>query len=280
MVTVLILLYTKTTLALSCAPTSEKIGIISDISLKNSELNIKLKNIKSFDSSNIFKNHIFSVDEYKNIVQKYINGEKLLELPNLMDLNLEYIPKNLNVSQGDIYIKGPPFHICNYGFEGIYSSTGQLKYAIINDSFQNYNYKGKDIKIKPGKQYNCKKNLCKVHVNYSIDNEKFSLNIDQSYHPKTKHFDSITLLDSSNYNEGKNKIFDWGMGKFHNSVITFSDKPKNIRCNNAKKPSKENCKYKPIHDDKECVVNYKEICSNNSQNIFEKFLNWLKSLFP
>lgn len=121
-------------------------------------------------------------------------------------------------------------------------------------------------------------------MDYVVANEKFTLTLNQSYSPKVSTFNSFTLLDSSNYKQKDDdiQIFDWGMGQHLTYVITFSKSPDETNCVDVKKPDKKTgCQYTPIYDNNnKCIIDYEEKCEViDSRNIFQKFIDWIKSLF-
>lgn len=283
------LLFANTAFALSCALPPQRIGVVVDFKPENSYYTILLKDVQSFEISNILKNDFYSIDEYENIVQNYIDGKKLLELPEYTwNPNSTSIPaiafEKIEIKRGDILIQGPPPHICDYRFFGIFSSDGHLKYVIINDEFSDYSYNEIKIEVSPGKEIKCNNDYCKVQVDYKVANEKFTLSLKQSYSPKATAFNSFTLLDSSNYNPRNDDIqaSDWGKGKYLTYVITFSESTDEDKCVEIKRPDdKTGCQYTPVYDDNgKCVIDYEEKCEvEDSKNVFGKFIDWLKSFF-
>ena len=285
------LLFTNIVSALSCDPTSPKVGIVTDFNLLSeysSRYNISLDNVQSFEETNIKRNGLYySIDDYENIVQSYLEGKQLLELPEyISDPNSVSISsaefEKIELRRGDIIIEGPPFSVCGYTFLGIFSPDGQLKYIIINDA-SDYSYHEIKIEVTQGKEIECKNYYCKVQVDYKVANEKFTLSLNQSYSPKATAFNSFTLLDSGIYKPPR--VPDWTMGKYlpHLTyVIAFSESTDESKCINIKSPDeKTGCQYTPVYDDnRECIIDYEEKCEvEDSRNTFEKFIDWLKSIF-
>ena len=169
---------------------------------------ISLENIKSFESE-----EISSIDEYKNIVGKYMRDEGLSEHhPSNRNYNITLISveafQKVEIETGDILIQGLAFPLESYGFVGIFSSDGQLKYAFIDGHFKNYSYHGTEIKVTPGREIKCyETHLCSVQVDYSVGNEEFTLSPSQEFTPNKRLFDSLTLLKSLNYEQGYEDTF-------------------------------------------------------------------------
>lgn len=286
LVIILPLLFIKTSHASDCSttPVLPKIGIISEISN-----HFSLDNVKSFETQdNIVKNNIYSIDEYVNIVQKYINGETLLELPNkqsphnsetnLPEPNDVSISKRafekIKVNQGDILIQGPPLHNCKNSFYGFFSSKGVQKYIVIDGNISDqYSYQGLEISTEPIKDstrdcekllsnllfskspyaqefYNSCKSSAMFNINSSFNREGTALSVLENYHFINPRIDTITLLDTSYSNPKKLQ-----KERRISYVIAFPKSVVKNYCPITKGPIiltipviKENCSLIPVYD--------------------------------
>ena len=130
------------------------------------------------------------------------------------------------IKNGDIIINGPPFHVCSYGFTGLFTREGVLKSAIVNDSYQDYSYRNSKLEVEAGRELECDNNdRCKMEVNFKLDGTLFKLSPGQSYKPTGSSINSIFLLDSSDLKKRSDgiKVFDWGFGTYVTYVLDFSD---------------------------------------------------------
>ena len=219
--------------ALSCIQTFPIVGIVSSISTKESDTEITLDKFYTFDNSDWNVNNSISIDRYENIVKEYIgNNFQLSEKPS-SEYN-EWISKisvptsafnQTQIKNGDVIINGPPFHVCNYRFTGLFSKDGNLRSAIVNDSYQDYSYRNSKLEVEAGRELECDKNdRCKMEVNFKLDGKSFNLSPGQSYKPTVNGIKSISLLDSSDLKKRSDgtTVFDWGLGTYVTYVLDFS----------------------------------------------------------
>lgn len=220
--------------ALSCAQTFPTIGTIATVTKKESHSEILLDNVYTFDTSDFATNQIISIDRYVNTVDAYVkNNFRLSEKPqseynewvNKISLSTKVLDK-ISLQKGDIIITGPQFHVCSYGFSGLFTRSGKLQYAAVNDSYGDYSYRNSKLIVEAGKELECDKNdRCKMEVNYQLDGKSFRLSPDQSYAPTGNSIKSIALLDSSDLKKRSDGtiMMDWGRGTYVNHVISFQD---------------------------------------------------------
>jgi len=221
--------------ALSCAQTFPVVGTIDTVTKKESYSEILLDNVYTFDTSDFATNQIISIDRYVNTVDVYVkNNFRLSEKPqskysdwvNKISLSTKVLDK-ISLQKGDIIITGPQFRVCSYGFSGLFTRSGKLQYAAVNDSYGDYSYRNSKLIVEAGKELECDKNdRCKMEVNYQLDGKSFRLSPGQSYTPTENLIKSITLLDSSDLkkrSDGGTTMFYWGMGTYVNHIISFQD---------------------------------------------------------
>ncbi|OGI61303.1 hypothetical protein A2814_00700 [Candidatus Nomurabacteria bacterium RIFCSPHIGHO2_01_FULL_38_19] len=220
--------------ALSCAQTFPVVGTIDTVTKEESYSEILLDNVYTFDTSDFTTNQIISIDRYVNTVDVYVkNNFRLSEKPQLeysewvnkISLSTKVLDK-ISLQKGDIIITGPQFYVCSYGFSGLFTRSGKLQYAAVNDSYGDYSYGNSKLIVEAGKELECDKNdRCKMEVNYQLDGKSFRLSPGQSYTPTRNLIKSITLLDSSDFKQRSDDttMFDWGMGTYVNHIISFQD---------------------------------------------------------
>ena len=220
--------------ALSCAQTFPTIGTIDTVTKKEAYSEILLDNVYTFDTSDFATNQIISIDRYENTVNAYVkNNFRLSEKPqseysewvNKISLSTKVLDK-ISLKKGDIIITGPQFHVCSYGFSGLFTRSGELQYAVVNDSYGDYSYRNSKLIVEVGKELECDKNdRCKMEVNYQLDGKSFRLSPEQSHAPTGNSIKSITLLDSSDLKKRSDGIMmqDWGTGTYVNHIIYFQD---------------------------------------------------------
>ncbi len=220
--------------ALSCAQTFPVVGTIDTITKKESYSEILLDNVYTFDTSDFATNQMISIDRYENTVNSYVkNNFRLSEKPqseynewvNKVSLSTKVLDK-ISLQKGDIIINGPQFHACSYGFFGLFTRSGKLQYAAVNDSYGDYLYRDSKLIVEAGKELECYKNdRCKMEVNYQLDDKSFRLSPGQSYTPTGNSIESITLLDSSDLKKRSDgtTIFGWGVETYINHIISFQD---------------------------------------------------------
>ncbi len=231
---ILVLSFSHKADALSCVQTFPVVGVVSSITSKESYTEIVLDKFYTFDNSDWNINETYSIDRYENIVKEYVkNNYQLSEKPSSEyseRLNLISVPtkalERVQLKNGDIIIKGPPFHVCNYRFSGVFTKDGKLQYAIVNDSYQDYSYRNSKLVVTVGKELECDKNdKCKMEVNYQLDGKSFRLSPGQSYTPTGSMIKFVALLDSSDLKKRSDGMTmdDWGMGTYVNHIISFQD---------------------------------------------------------
>lgn len=261
--------FTNKAEALSCAPTFPVVGTIDTITKNESYSEILLDNVYTFDTFDFAFNQTISIDRYVNTVDAYVkNNFRLPEKPqseynewvNKISLSTKVLDK-ISLQKGDIIIEGPPFHVCSYGFSGLFSRSGKLQYASVNDSYRDYSYRNSKLIVEAGKELECDTNdRCKVEVNYQLDGKSFRLSPGQSYTPTGNSIKSITLLDSSDLKERSDgtTMPDWGMGTYVNHIISFQD---------------SEIKPTPTSEPSPAPVPVKKL------NVFQKIWHWFVSLF-
>ncbi len=266
--------------ALSCAETFPTIGTIDTVTKKESYSEILLDNVYTFDTSDFATNQIVSIDRYVNTVDTYVkNNFRLSEKPQSEDrewinkflLSTKVLDK-IPFQKGDIIIRGPQFHVCSYGFSGLFTRSGKLQYAAVNDGYGDYSYRNSKLIVEAGKELECDKNdRCKMEVNYQLDGKSFRLSPGQSYAPTANSIKSIALLDSSDLKKRSDgmTMFDWGDGTYVNHIISFQDseiKPTPLPTSNSSPSSNSTPDPSPAPVPEKL-------------NVFQKILNWFVSLF-
>ena len=212
-------------------------GIFTFLSMENARtFNIKDIDIIGDDGSSIslIDNNKISIDKYEKLVQDYIKNIDQFSvvpkddwIPNEVGIFTDFFNK-INIQKGDIITNGPPMGFCDYGFLGIFTPGGKLKYVEIRDSYKDsawydgYSYKGETIEVEPGKQLDCGHYTCTVQADFKVNEEQFSLSIGESYNPKSEIIKSITLLYASVGKEGAPILSDGGAGKQVIYVIEFA----------------------------------------------------------
>ncbi|BCX15365.1 MAG: hypothetical protein KatS3mg097_257 [Candidatus Parcubacteria bacterium] len=275
--------------ALSCLRLSFPIlGIVSDISVKGSETEIVLDKFYTFNTSDIDNEKIISIDRYENIVKEYIeNNFQLPEKPSLQDndptskdiINKVFIPTNafkqIQIDKNDIIINGPPFYVCTYRFTGIFTKDGKLKSAIINDNYQDYSYRNNKLEVEAGKELECyEHNICKIEVNFKLDDKSFNLSPPQLYKPTGSSIKSISLLDSSSIkkgNDGRPVVFDWGLNTYVTYVLNFSDFTNHSISSSTPTP---NIKPEPPSPTEQKSLT-PTLSEKTTKNFFQKIWLWL-----
>lgn len=261
-------IYINTTFALSCAPSSPKIGVLSKISIQDKYSQLQLKNLKTFDTSRILQNELYSIDEYRWIVWEYIQNNAWDPIPeNLFNPDIisveAHIFQQIDVEVWDIIIQWPPFHVCDYSLIWIFSSEWKLKYTLAKDNYKNYTYEGETLIVTPGKEIDCSKQYCSVEIEYIFWEDSFILAPWDTYTSSWKTL-FFSLFEASNYNTSSDGILhDWWMWKYVSYMIDFTGEEKTESCKDINSTQTE--------DD----------CSGDDEvsNIFVKFFNWLKSFF-
>lgn len=220
--------------ALSCVQTFPVVGIVNNVSVKESYTEIVLDKFYTFNNSDWGVNDTISIDRYENIIKEYVRNNFQLSEKPVSEYN-KWINKisvptsafnQAQIKNGDIIINGPPFHVCSYRFTGLFAKDGKLKSAIVNDSYQDYSYHNSKLEVEVGRELECDKNdICKMEVNFKLDGKSFKLSPDQSYKPTGSSIKSISLLESSDLkkrNDGTT-MFDWGFSTYITYVLDFSD---------------------------------------------------------
>jgi len=265
--------------ALSCVETFPIIGTIDTVAEKESSSEILLDNVYTFNTSDFTTNQTVSIDRYVNTVNTYIkNGFRLSEKPRLEDGGrVNKIPFSIKLldeispKKGDVIITGPQFHVCSYGFSGLFTRSGKLQYAAIKDGYGDYSYRNSKLIVEAGKELECAKNdRCKMEVNYQLDGKSFRLSPGQSYAPTGNSIKSITLLDSSDIKKRSDgtTMFDWGIGTNVNHIISFQDLE--IKPTPSPNPSPTPT---PTPESSPVPVPVEKL------NVFQKIWHWFLSLF-
>lgn len=234
--------------ALSCIPIFPVVGTIEKITKDQYNYEIVLDNFYTFDTSNFTTDQITSIDQYVKTVETYIKNDfRLSEKPesefnqriNKISLPIKTLA-GISLQKGDIIIQGPPGHVCSYGFNGIFTRSGELQYALVTDGYGDYSYQDNNLKVEAGKELKCDgSNLCKMEVNYDLAGESFRLSPGESYIPDGKSIKFITLFDSSNLKKtsADEAMFDWGFGTYVQHLFSFQDSE--IKPTPAPEPSPE-----------------------------------------
>lgn len=225
---------TQNASALSCAETFPIVGIVNNISAKELYTGLTLDKFYTFDNSDWNVNNTISIDRYENIVKEYIRNNFQLSDKPPFEYG-EYAGKisvptsafnKAQIAKGDIIINGPPFHVCSYGFTGLFTRDGRLKSAIVNDDYQDYSYRNSELEVEARRELECNKNdRCKMEVNFKLNGKSSKLSPGQSYKPTGSSIKSISLLDSSDLKKrsGGTTVFDWGIGTYVTYVLDFAD---------------------------------------------------------
>ena len=220
------------TQAFFCVPTTPMIGIVSSISTDEFYAEITMEKSYIFDKSDWDVNKPISIDRYEDIVKEYVrNNFQLSEKapPDYKGVNIISVPigafNQAQIKNGDVIINGPPYYVCTYRFTALFSKEGNLRSAIVDDSYQDYSYRNSKLKVKKGKELECDKNSrCKFEVNFKLDGISFNLSPGQSYKRTAGWIKSISLLDSSDVkNRSNDTVTNWDFGTSVLYVLDFSD---------------------------------------------------------
>lgn len=263
--------------ALSCAQIFPIIGTIDTVTKKESYSEILLDNVYTFDTSDFATNQIISIDRYVNTVDAYIKNNFRLsenEYANKISLSTKVLDK-ISLQKGDIIITGPQLHVCSYGFSGLFTRSGKLQYAAVNDSYGDYSYRNSKLIVEAGKELECDKNdRCKMEVNYQLDGKSFRLSPGQSYAPTGNSIKSITLLDSGDLKKRSDgtTMFDWGMGTYVNHIFSFQDSEIKPTPSPNSSPSPTPTPT-PTPEPSPAPVPVEKL------NVFQKIWHWFVSLF-
>ena len=266
--------------ALSCDFTSPMIGKYNSIDSNYNWQTMNLDDVKPI-KPNYSTSKIYSIDDYQKIVDDYVNGnltkiDSVHRVSNKIYINEEAL-RIVNLNKGDIIVQGPPMNVCGYGFLGVFNTEGELKYAVINDKFNDYSYKGKNIIVDSGKQNSCSEDHCNVSLDVNVDNIEFSFLANES---KTVEGMKFTLLKAQDYKEkdADKEVIDWGLGKYARYVIDFGveeekieDEP--VQKEPAQKEPKEEVKVtfeEPSRLEKVIV---------EEKSVWGRFVDWLKGIF-
>lgn len=251
------------TQALSCAQTFPLVGIVHDVTEHDTYTEFTLKQFYTFDTSDWSTSGSISIDLYENIVSRYVSNnfhlsEQLAQEHSLEKSGKITIPvvafKQVDITPGDILIKGPPFHVCSYRFTGIFNDDGSLRKAIISDDYQDYSYQGSTLEVEAGRELDCNGSACTMEVNYVLDGEPFTLSPGQLHTPASGNISSVHLLESSDLKKRSDHttVFDWGFSTYATYIIDFS--------------------YASTHSPQESSP-------TQNMNVFQRIWLWLKSLF-
>ncbi len=230
--------------ALSCMPTINFISEIKELNDSQYGVHIILESdIYTFNQEEMYdyNSSIINMDSYTDLIKNFrVNDNKLdkYEIKKLSYLekknyfypeNSKYVSMNFSkynilLEDGDLYVTGTPFHICDYGFSAIFSNKGDLKYMFVNTDYDGFMLNNFTVEILESKPLNflCVSNVCKTGVDL-----EFNLQIQTLFHNQTINLSQIggilTLIDASNYNENfEDNYFDWGFGKYANYYVDFT----------------------------------------------------------
>lgn len=234
MVIILNSLLTQSALALSCIPSVPLVGTVTAIADGESGSQVMLNNYYTFSTDNIKRDNLYVIDVYEKIIADYIAGDTSFlhqvtdtsHFPNSPQLS--FPPKLIekaNISVGDIIIFGPPHHVCNYGFTGIFSPSGRAKSAIIKDGFEDYSYHQNTLTVSPGTELSCTNGRCVVAVNFAINNALSTLSPDETKTNTNNPIQSLALIESSVREKSADGsvMQDWGMSTYAEYILTFSN---------------------------------------------------------
>lgn len=218
--------------SLSCVPTYPIIGVVRNIETKESYIHVVLDKPQVFDDSNFENNEEYSIDSYEDLVTEYVrNGFQITQAldssysksTDTISLSAESL-EHSQLRRGDILVNGPPFHVCNYSFYGVFLADGTLKSAVVNDSYQDYSYRNSSLMVKAGRELECDSDeRCSVAVNFTLNATPFTLSPGQVHVTANNPIKSVSLLDSSALKEGRDPtvIDDWGFDTYVTYVLHF-----------------------------------------------------------
>lgn len=265
--------------ALSCVQSFPVVGIVSDVSVTESYTEIVLDKFHTFSGADWGINNTISIDQYENIVREYIKNNFQLseELSSEHDGRVGKISvptgafNQTQIKNGDVIINGPPFHVCDYRFTGLFTRDGELRSAIVNDNYRDYSYRDSKLEVETGKELECDKNdKCQIEVNFKLDGESFSLSPGQSYMSTESSIKAISLSDSSNpkkRSDGTIMFDEWGFDTYVTYVLFFPNSTIQPTPIPTPTPALE---PKPLPESTSSVENL---------NFFQKIWHWFISSF-
>ena len=217
--------------ALSCAYTQPIVGTLKE---SDADQSIILEDVYTFEDEDFVSDGNISVDEYKQLVNSYINRDlSVLKTLTSHPLNSEYQVRvgkialeKMSIEKGDVVVNGPPFHVCSYGFSGFFTPRGVIKYAVINDNYSDLTFKEDKLVVEQGNEVNCYGDTCRMEVEYRLNDKSFILTPESSIGDLSTHIKGITLINSSGTKtqiDGSKKTDIWGMNNYVNQVIFFGD---------------------------------------------------------
>jgi hypothetical protein len=282
----------STASALSCERTYPRIATIESIEInQDNSIDLSLKWVFSFDVNRISSASIIKIDDYLEIVDRYLADE----IDDLIDLEKEGVDwqfdqlkidrefaTRMDVNSSDIIVTAPPIHVCKDSFLAVFDERGVLKHAQMKGDFDDYSFAGENLITEIGKQIECEGYSCKVKTDFSINERKFSLVPSQDLEVKDSAFKKIFLNESRAPEKGSDSasIFPWGGGRQLEYLLDFSPIEENelpeedlVDENDEDVKQEQEKQFEDGNTDDQVVEGPKP------DNIFKRFFSWLKSLF-
>ncbi|MEZ4156408.1 MAG: hypothetical protein R3B52_00315 [Candidatus Paceibacterota bacterium] len=218
------------TQALSCIKTYPLLGTVEDIRIQdNGDYILDLKWVYTFDSAATVH---FDIDSYQALIEAYQAND--LDAFEKVDEDADWdaftikIPADMAngivLEKEDAVIKAPPLEVCDYRFTGIFNEDGVAKYAFISDSFNNYSFKGENIKVGASEPMECSGYSCKTKALFSLREKDYELVPTQSVQPANKIVQEIKLFSAVHHQEGidPQKFFPFGGSAQVSYRLTFN----------------------------------------------------------
>lgn len=276
--------------ALSCIKTYPLLGTVEDIRIQdNGDYILDLKWVYTFDSAATVH---FDIDSYQALIEAYqandLDAFKKVNEDADWDAFTIKIPADMAsgivVEKEDAVIKAPPFEVCDYRFTGIFNEDGVAKYAFISDSFNNYSFRGENIKVGASEPLECSGYSCKTKTIFSLSEKDYELVPTQSVQPANKIVQEIKLFSAIHHQEGidPQKFFPFGGSAQVSYRLTFNKEGIATYEENAYSTSSEvGTATSEPSDEASSSTEEGEVLSPGQpeQNVFQRFFAWILSLF-
>ncbi|MDP3881078.1 MAG: hypothetical protein Q8Q32_02775 [bacterium] len=279
--------------ALSCEEIRPRVATIDDFSIMaDGGLKLILKWVYSFPAEQISSGQTLAIDNYLKIAADY-SADNLDEFNGLANEKIAWnyeellIKKDfytkLSLADSDIIITGPPKHLCDDSFLGIFDKNAKLKQIIFKGDYHNLSFLGREILVGPGKELDCIGYSCSVKTNFKIEGKEYALVPSQEISLENNFVSKIFLLNSSApaSRADAEKLFPWGGGRLTEYLLEFNvslqQEAQENGADSAELEDEQNSES--MEESSDPALKIHEAQETKPKNAIARFFAWLKSLF-
>jgi len=221
--------------ALSCVEYAPHIGIVESVEMDESGITtVTFRHISPFNNNQVLNGETTNLDVLEDMaIQLKETGYPILEsetdvapddwVPWTFEKRFtKTVTQDISIEKDDMIAVGGLFHVCGGSLTAFFSDSGVLEDIYVRGEYSPYVYKNETLSTEPGEVLSCNEwKTCTVETDFTLNNEQFSLETDDTHEEANSSFSNIHLITAGNLKEGT--FSDWGMETYVEFTATFDE---------------------------------------------------------